>query len=589
MAVASRDRSVGLTKQTFGYGHLLKQLPGDSNAEKEKADAAIYAPPHSDSDEKSPSPPPSSTSVSGTSPPSKRRRLNPRSSRPVDLTSSPSNNKDPDPADIQRTVFSSVNGHPGTTEYRVPSSSLNSGTAIENDTDDIFPEYTASQKKASSQKAITYQSNIHKAAPVKPEKKERPLKQEKIEPPFKLSSNGFKTPDTERLEAMVPSPEKGHIDPAFKQPPGSSSSPRARRARGRSAQEESNGVRPARPKTFKNPPRIPDSPKRESAPPPQFKVPKVLSPGANHRRSSRSNRSSRNTSMPDVSLAPGLIELQGLANHVAVQARLKLDLKAPESSATTSSGPIFDFDMDDGNSSSSLSSAPGVEELDALDFHEEPSKTRPPSSPKSKCPLCKKTVSRLFLEEFSCSGNLNVRQQAKFCRAHKIRSAKDVWREKGYPSIAWNEFQARLPKYGDDLVGVLNDTQMSFYRNVLDDQIKSGKRTPKQLMMGGDDREGSKMGYYGTKGQRILMDYLMARFASRIRKLAGTDRLVSAAGVAGFVQGVLVPEMAVMLVKVDMQVDEEQARVILTESSEIGNLLNEEEDEVIKDEVEENV
>lgn len=81
----------------------------------------------------------------------------------------------------------------------------------------------------------------------------------------------------------------------------------------------------------------------------------------------------------------------------------------------------------------------------------------------------------------------------------------------------------------------------------------------------------------------------MSRFASRIRRLAGTDRLVSAAGVAGFVQGVLAPELVVMLVKDDMNVDEEQARVILEESSEIGNLVNEEEDEVIKDEVVEDV
>ncbi len=81
----------------------------------------------------------------------------------------------------------------------------------------------------------------------------------------------------------------------------------------------------------------------------------------------------------------------------------------------------------------------------------------------------------------------------------------------------------------------------------------------------------------------------MSRFASRIRRLAGTDRLVSAAGVAGFVQGVLAPELVVMLVKDDMNVDEEHARVILEESSEIGNLVNEEEDEVIKDEVVEDV
>lgn len=75
----------------------------------------------------------------------------------------------------------------------------------------------------------------------------------------------------------------------------------------------------------------------------------------------------------------------------------------------------------------------------------------------------------------------------------------------------------------------------------------------------------------------------MSNFASRIRKRAGTDKLVSTAGVSGFVQAVLAPELAVMLVMNDMEVDEERARVILKESSDIGHLLNEEEDETIKD------
>lgn len=209
--------------------------------------------------------------------------------------------------------------------------------------------------------------------------------------------------------------------------------------------------------------------------------------------------------MPDAPIVPGLADLQGLANKIANQAKIKMEFSAPESTTTASSGPTFEFDVEDGNSSSSLSSAPDIEELDALDFHDEVLKAQLPSSPKCKCPLCKQSVSRLFLEEFSSSGFLNLRQQAKFCKAHNIHSAQEVWRERGYPSLEWQELQARLPTYGDDLVGVLNGTRTSFYRNVLDEQVKSGKRTAKQLMMvGADDREGSKMGYYGTKGQRIL-------------------------------------------------------------------------------------
>lgn len=293
----------------------------------------------------------------------------------------------------------------------------------------------------------------------------------------------------------------------FKQPAGVSPSPRSERASRRSTQEEANGLRPARRKTFKKPTPVPSSPKRESPPRPKFKVPKGLSPSLIDRRSRRSNRSSQDASMSDAPIAPGLADLQGFANNVAIQARTKLDLKAPESSATASSGPTFDFDNGDGNSTSSLSSAPAIEELDALDFHDEVLKAHPPSSPKSKCPLCKESVSRLFLEEFFSSGNLNVRQQARFCTAHKRRSAQEVWRDKGYPSIEWKEFQARLPKYGDAMIGVLNGTRRSFYRNVLEDQVKSGKRTAKQFMMGGDDQQSLKMGYYGTKGQQILYGF----------------------------------------------------------------------------------
>lgn len=74
----------------------------------------------------------------------------------------------------------------------------------------------------------------------------------------------------------------------------------------------------------------------------------------------------------------------------------------------------------------------------------------------------------------------------------------------------------------------------------------------------------------------------MSNFSSQIRRLAATDKLISSGGVSGYVQTVLVPELAVLLVKEDMRVDDETARVILQESIQIGDLLNEEEEEVIK-------
>lgn len=76
----------------------------------------------------------------------------------------------------------------------------------------------------------------------------------------------------------------------------------------------------------------------------------------------------------------------------------------------------------------------------------------------------------------------------------------------------------------------------------------------------------------------------MSHFAPKIRRLASSDQLISAGGVSRYVQSVLVPELAVLLVMDDMSVDAEGAREVLGDSVDLGNLLNEEEDdEVVKD------
>lgn len=75
----------------------------------------------------------------------------------------------------------------------------------------------------------------------------------------------------------------------------------------------------------------------------------------------------------------------------------------------------------------------------------------------------------------------------------------------------------------------------------------------------------------------------MLKFSPKLRRLAVSDKLVSSSGVLNYVQAVLVPELAVLLVKEDMGVDEdERAREILRASVEIGDLLNEEEEEVVQ-------
>lgn len=75
----------------------------------------------------------------------------------------------------------------------------------------------------------------------------------------------------------------------------------------------------------------------------------------------------------------------------------------------------------------------------------------------------------------------------------------------------------------------------------------------------------------------------MSTFSSKLRRRSSSDNLISSRGISSYVRAVLVPELATLLVMDDMKIDAEEARQVLHESVELGNFLNEEEDEVIKD------
>lgn len=80
----------------------------------------------------------------------------------------------------------------------------------------------------------------------------------------------------------------------------------------------------------------------------------------------------------------------------------------------------------------------------------------------------------------------------------------------------------------------------------------------------------------------IRMQNIIARFNTKLRRLSTQDKLISSNSVSRYVQAVLAPEMAVMLVKEDMGVDDTTARTLLRDSAALGNLLNEEEDADIR-------
>ncbi|KAI1761847.1 hypothetical protein GGR53DRAFT_503947 [Hypoxylon sp. FL1150] len=188
----------------------------------------------------------------------------------------------------------------------------------------------------------------------------------------------------------------------------------------------------------------------------------------------------------------------------------------------------------------------------------------------TRCPMCHEVVNEELLEKYSDHGRMNIRKQAEFCKLHKRNTAMDFRSQKGYPAINWGTIDKRCEKHHDFLKEILEGTQQSYYRKVLREKVESGKN--RTLLK---TQDSLTPGYYGPRGLRAMTEYIMRTLSSVVRKRAIEDRLVSARGYTGYVQIVLVPELAVRLIMEDMSVGEDDARKIMHESIEVGELLYE--------------
>ena len=72
----------------------------------------------------------------------------------------------------------------------------------------------------------------------------------------------------------------------------------------------------------------------------------------------------------------------------------------------------------------------------------------------------------------------------------------------------------------------------------------------------------------------IREEHIILELGSELRRKAVTDNFLCTVDVAGFVTVVLVPELAVMLIKQDMKTSDEMARKILHDSARLGEILN---------------
>ncbi|KAK3300062.1 RTC4-like domain-containing protein [Chaetomium fimeti] len=198
-------------------------------------------------------------------------------------------------------------------------------------------------------------------------------------------------------------------------------------------------------------------------------------------------------------------------------------------------------------------------------------------SPTPLCPLCNKEVDQAQLDEFKASqGRMTVAGMRRFCEQHRRRTARETWVQKGYPDIEWARLDGRIARHYGFLRRILADGERCHHGDLFRDAVREGRN---RTLLQSDAN--LTPGYYGIRGLRAMTENLICEFAALLRRRSVEDRLIAARGHTMYLQAVLVPELAVRLIMEDMGVGVEEAREILTESSAVGELLNDEIPDVI--------
>jgi hypothetical protein len=205
----------------------------------------------------------------------------------------------------------------------------------------------------------------------------------------------------------------------------------------------------------------------------------------------------------------------------------------------------------------------------------------------SCCPLCRAPVQHEDYWEYWKGKNKTVKNQNAFCCHHKVKSAWDEYRSEGYPDIDWDMLPQRIRKHRMELFKILNNERPSVYRDRYEPVALTGKaaavpsrrkdlpdHVQQELDSYAMDDQSTYPGYYGPHGRRVITETVMRILKNEIKNCS--DIVVQGSGPATFVQAVLVPETAIMLIMEDCLVDREEAEETREKTYELGMLLNEE-------------
>ncbi|KAL6711903.1 hypothetical protein ACN47E_002946 [Coniothyrium glycines] len=211
----------------------------------------------------------------------------------------------------------------------------------------------------------------------------------------------------------------------------------------------------------------------------------------------------------------------------------------------------------------------------------------------TRCTLCQESVQLEDYWEFWKGRERTVKNHTAFCVTHRKKSAREEYKRCEYPDIDWGTLYQRIRQDRMALFQILSNQRESHFRNQYKPLALTGKaaavpsvrkdlpeNVQKELDSYALDDQSTYPGYYGPHGRRAITEHIMKVLKNEIKNCK--DAVVQASGPAAFVQAVLVPEAAVLLIMADCKVDRERAEEIREQTYEMGMLLHEE----IEDELE---
>ena len=257
-----------------------------------------------------------------------------------------------------------------------------------------------------------------------------------------------------------------------------------------------------------------------------------------------------------------------------------------DSSASTSATALQRFEAtpepDDPQATKLFSSPPTSPEIVDVDDIVEVVTQQEQESATIVCPVCHKEVDRTSVDAAKKAPRLlPMKKQQDFCRSHRSREAESVRKACSYPVIDWQVLSLeRIPTQIPHLKQVLRREAKCSYLDQLEAKVmkaKGNRKAIRQYLTEGV-LDIAKAGYYGPRGTGIMMDSVTSELSKDLTKML-SDKIVRSVGIGGFVTAVLVPELTLRLVMDDMNIhDEAAARKVLDDSTELGLLLNPDDD-----------